>query len=148
MSDEVPFALPVTPEAARPLLEDWRWLVPEELTPLFLTTLGDWIFGAPDGSIWTLSLLEGDLRMLARTGTDYNRMKADPQWLDDELGAGWAIIAHGNGLVPGPDQCLGWKVHPIFGGAFDKTNLQLFSMGVYQSLMGQLFRQLARRPVR
>ena len=60
MSDEVPFVLAVTPEAARPLLEDWRWLVPEELTPLFLTTLGDWIFGASDGSIWTLSLLEGE----------------------------------------------------------------------------------------
>ncbi len=146
MSNEVPFVLAVTPEAAWPLLEDWRWLVSDELTPLFLTMLGDWIFGAPDGSIWTLSLLDGDLRMLARTGTDYNRMKADPQWLEDELNAGWAIIARGNGLNPGPDECLGWKVHPLLGGALDKTNLQLFSMRVYQSLMGQLFRQLTGRP--
>ena len=44
-------------------------------------------------------------------------------------------------------QCLGWKVHPIIGGALDKTNLQLFSVHMYQSLMGQLFRQLGGRPV-
>jgi hypothetical protein len=146
MAEEVPFVLAVTPEAAEPLLADWRWLVTKELTPLFVTTLGDWIFGAPDGSIWTLSLLEGDLRMLARTGTDYNRLKRDPKWLEDELAAGWAIIADGNGLVPGRDQCVGWKLHPVLGGAFDKTNLEIFSMPVYQSLMGQLFRQLAGRP--
>lgn len=68
------------------------------------------------------------------------------KWLEDELAAGWVIIAEGNGLVPGPDQCLGWKLHPLLGGTFDKANLKIFSMRVYQSLMGQMFRQLARQP--
>ena len=35
--------------------------------------------------------------------------------------------------------------HPLLGGALDKANLQLFDMIAYQSLMGQLDRQVQRR---
>jgi hypothetical protein len=35
----------------------------------------------------------------------------------------------------------------MLGGKFQAANLQIFSMTVYQSLMGQLHRQLRRPPV-
>jgi hypothetical protein len=137
-----PFIRSVGAEEAQDLLDEWRWLVPPDLTPLFITMLGDWIFGAPDGSLWTLSLLDASLRRLAASGAEYNRLKASEAWLDEQLQLGWYGIALGNGLAPTASQCIGWKVHPIVGGKFEKENLQLFTMRLYQSLVGQLLRQL------
>jgi hypothetical protein len=130
------------------MLAEWRWLVPRELTPLFLTTLGDWIFGAPDGSLHGLDMLEAQLERVADNAAQYNAQKASRAWLEDRLLLGWYEIAIGNGLVPSAAECIGWKVHPLLGGRIEKTNLQLFSMRVYQSLMAQLHQQLRERAAR
>lgn len=130
---------------ARELLDEWKWLVPASDTPLFLSALGDWVFGKPDGSLWTLSVLEGTYERIAANAAEYNTLNKSSGWLESTFSAGWLVIAAGNGLEPGKDQCIGWKVHPLLGGKFEVANLQLFDMRVYQSLMGQLHRQLAAR---
>src|SRR5262249_27673812 len=48
------------------LLADWRWLVPRDVTPLQIGIFGDWIFGARDGSLWHLGLLEGQFQRIAK----------------------------------------------------------------------------------
>ena len=128
------------------LLAEWHWLLPSEDTPLFVSALGDWVFGAPDGSLWVLSVLEGTYQRVAKDSSEYNKLNKAFQWLEDTFIAGWLPIAAGNGLEPKKDECIGWKVHPLVGGRFEVANLQLFSMLVYQSLMGQLHRQLRRVP--
>ena len=124
------------------LLVPWRWLVPPEATPLFVSVFGDWVFGASDGSLWALSLLEGTYSQIASSGAEYNRLKSSFEWLDNTFMAGWQEIAHRHGLVPAVDECIGWRVHPALGGPFAKENLEVFSMRVYQHLMGQLHQQL------
>jgi hypothetical protein len=124
------------------LLKPWRWLVPLEATPLFLSVFGDWVLGAPDGSIWALSVLDGSYLQIASTGAEYNRLKSSFEWLDSTFMAGWQEIAHRHGLVPAVDECIGWKVHPALGGPLAKENLKVFSMRVYQYLMGQLHQQV------
>jgi hypothetical protein len=127
------------------LREPWRWLVPDVDTPLFLTVFGDWVFGAPDGSLWALSVLEGTYEKIARNGPEYNQLKTSFDWLDKTFMAGWQQIAHRHGLLPAADQCIGWKIHPIIGGKFEPENLQLFKMSVYQHLMGQFHQQVQQR---
>jgi len=124
------------------LLAAWRWLVPRTATPLFVSVFGDWVFGAVDGSIWALSVLDGDYRKIADGAPEYNKLKQSFEWLDENFLASWQEIACRHGLSPRTDQCLGWKVHPILGGPFQPDNLQLFDMVVYQSLMGQLHESL------
>lgn len=126
----------------RPLLENWRWLVPDDHRPLMVGVFGDWIMGAPDGSLWCLELLEGSYSRIADDAEVFNRAKSNPDNLNLWFMAEWAEIAERHGLVPSTDQCLGWKVHPMLGGKFEADNIQVFSLRVYQSLMGQLFRQL------
>jgi hypothetical protein len=128
-----------------PLLAEWRWLVPESATPLFISAFGDWVFGHPDGSLWALSVLEGSYGTVAQNAAEYNTLNKSTEWLEKTFIAGWQVIAAGNGMQPDKDQCLGWKLHPLLGGKFEVANLQLFSMLVYQSLMGQLHRQLQQR---
>jgi len=128
------------------LLAPWTWLVPSSATPLFISVFGDWVFVAPDGSLWTLSVLEGTYWKIAASGSEYNRLKSSFEWLDETFIAGWQEIAHRHGLVPAVHECIGWKVHPALGGAFEKENLKIFSMRVYQYLMGQLHQQLRQPP--
>lgn len=127
------------------LLAEWQWLVPELATPLFISAFGDWVFGHPDGSLWVLSLLEGDYRQVAKNAAEYNTLNKSADWLEQTFIAGWQVIAAGHGMQPGKNECLGWKLHPLLGGKFKAENLQIFGMAVYQSLMGQLHRQL-RKP--
>lgn len=63
------------------LLEEWRWLVPATDTPLFLTALGDWVFGAPDGSLWLLSALEGNYSIVASNSVEFNRLNKSQEWI-------------------------------------------------------------------
>ncbi len=127
------------------LLAEWSWLIPEYHTPLFISVLGDWVFGVPDGSLWCLSVLEGDYTRIAADGNEYNRLNKSQDWLNVTFIADWQPIAAAHGLLPTNDQCLGWKVHPLLGAEMKVGNLQVFEMAVYQSLMGQMHRQLRQR---
>lgn len=124
------------------LLAEWRWRLPGTETPLFVTALADWVLGEPDGSIWLLDSIEGDYRMIATSGVEYNAKKASRAWLNEVFSADWYDIAIGNGLVAGARECIGWKTHPVIGGAFEVSNLRVFDAVIYHSLMGQLHRQL------
>jgi hypothetical protein len=125
------------------LLHEWHWLLPPHDIALFVTVLGDWIFGAPNGSLWCLSALEGNYTQVAADSAEYNRFKQSPDWMIATFSADWQDIGARRGLIPKDAQCLGWRIHPRIGGAFAPANLQLFDMAVYQSLMGQMHRQLA-----
>jgi hypothetical protein len=123
------------------LIKEWRWLLPSGDTPLFLSAFGDWVLGNRDGSLWVLSLLEGTYECVARDAAEYNKLNKSEEWLDEVFMAGWLSIAAGHNLVPAKDECLGWRLHPLLGGKFEASNLQIFSMRVYQSLMGRLHHQ-------
>lgn len=127
------------------LLADWRWLVPADATPLMIGIFGDWIFGAPHGSLWHLDLLEGRFNQVAQNSAEFNARKLEEKYRDAWFGANWADIAISHGLCPDTNECLGWKLPPILGGPFSTENIQVFSLSVYQSLSGQLFRQLFQR---
>ena len=128
------------------MLEEWRWLVTPDQTPLFVSVLADWVFGAPDGSLWALSTLEGDYRQVAVDAAEYNRQKRSVEWLEANFAAGWQPIAAGNGLLPNENECLGWKLHPVLGGAFEVSNQEVFDMELYQSIVGQIHRRLRQPP--
>lgn len=141
-----PLFYTVKPETAAPLIQEWAWLVHEAHTPLLLSVFGDWIFGAPDGSIWALTTLDGDYFKIAADSNQFNALLRSSQWLDETFMAEWQEIALRHGLSPAEGECVGWKIHPAIGGKFEKENLQLFSMRVYQSLMAQFHLQLKTRP--
>ena len=120
----------------------WSWLIPTVDSPLFISAMGDWVFGRPDGSLWALSLLEGDYRQIAQNATEYNRLNKSPEWLNDEFCAEWLLIASHHGLLPAPHRCLGWKLHPLLGGPFEVANLTLFDMHEHQANMARMHRRL------
>ncbi|WP_313101257.1 T6SS immunity protein Tdi1 domain-containing protein [Brevundimonas sp.] len=135
-------AIPCQDIDCRPLLVYWTWLLPSDHTPLLIGAFGDWIFGAPDGSHWSLDALEGQYTRIAGSAAEFNQAKLEEANRDRWFTADWVIIAFERGLIPAEGECLGWKVHPMVGGQFAFENIQIFSLSVYQALMGQLHRQL------
>ena len=131
----------------RELRAPWRWRVPDSHAPLFISVFGDWVFGHPDGSIWVLSLLDGEYDLVARDVAEYNILNKSIEWLEQIFIADWQPIAAAHGLIPTTDECLGWKLHPFLGGRFEAANLQVFNMREYQSIMGRIHQQLQHRPI-
>lgn len=137
-------AIPCSELDWQPLLTEWRWLVPSDHMPLLIGAFGDWVMCAPDGSHWSLDLLEGRYTRIAANSAEFNLAKRVEENLNLWFTADWVAIASQHGLIPAHDECLGWKVHPRLGGPFGPENIEVFSLRLYQSLMGQLHRQLPR----
>jgi hypothetical protein len=126
------------------LLAEWKWLVPGDYTPIQMTKFGDCFFVNSAGQVFLLDLIEGNLTQVASSVAEYNHLKDTPdkhaEWFLD----GFVFRCDSEGLLLGEGECYAWKVHPIVGGKFEFANIQTFSLNVYQSLLGQLFRQLKR----
>jgi hypothetical protein len=123
------------------LVSNWSWLVPHEHTPLLLSIFGDWVFGAPDGSLWTLSTLEGSYEHIAHSSAEFNTLKQSPEWLDKVFIASWQEIAARHGIVPSANECITWRVPPVLGGSLEVGNLQLLAQSTYQPFIAQVHQQ-------
>lgn len=128
------------------LLREWRWLVPREFTPVQMSKFGHWFFSDPRGRVHYLDLVEGDLREIAPSIAEYNRLKdldaMRAEWFLD----GFVFRCDAEGLRLEHGECYGWRIHPMIGGRFEFENIQVFSLMVYESLMGQLLPQWKRLP--
>ncbi len=125
----------------RRALESWGWAAIGARIPVFASPFGDVFFRAPDG-FWWLDLLEGQL---TRPWENAEVMKAE---LDTTAGqdrfllAGLAWSAQQHGIIPGPDQVLGFKVAPIIGGRINVESIEAIDFVVSVNLAGQLHGQL------
>ena len=124
------------------LASHWSWLVPPEHAPLLLSIMGDWVFGAPDGSHWALSALEGKYTQIAASSAEFNKRKRSFEWLDEIFSASWQEIAERHGFVPSANECITWKVPPVLSGSFKVADLQLLPQTVYQAAMSELHQRL------
>lgn len=128
------------------LLRPWRWVVPRDFAAIQLTKFGHWFFSDPHGRVHYLDLIEGDLREVAPSISAYNKLKDQPEMRSEWFLDGFVFRCDAEGLRLEPDECYGWRIHPMIGGRFEFQNIQSFSLLVYQTLMGQLLPQWKQIP--
>jgi T6SS immunity protein Tdi1, C-terminal len=128
------------------LFGEWRWLVPESASPQWLTGFGDCAFTFPDQAVFFLDVLEGTFNRVAASERDLDSFFQSGENRNRWLSADWFDICNQRGLFLGQGQCYGWKVAPILGGKFEFSNIQVFDIEVYESITGQLHRQLKDLP--
>jgi hypothetical protein len=127
-------------------LQEWRWLVPTTFSPLWLNAFGDWVFTSRDGSIHFLDLIEGTFTPVAPSMNALSELLKSIENRNRWLMADWVGICKERGLHLNQGQCYGWKLHPILGGKFEFENIQAFDLGVYESITGQIHRQVKHLP--
>src|SRR5262249_61656978 len=60
------------------LLEFWRWLPEEGLSPWFATALGDLFLKGADGRVWWLDVGTGELQNVAASSDEFEELLRDP----------------------------------------------------------------------
>jgi hypothetical protein len=138
--------IPAIALETRELLSDWRWLVPQVLSPMWVNAFGDWIFADANGGVHFLDLLEGTLTHVAKSNQAFIEMLETRDNQEHFLMREWVEICRERGLLLSDGQCYGWKVAPLLGGKLEFENIQIFDLLVYESIMGQIHRQLKKLP--
>jgi hypothetical protein len=104
------------------LLSDWTDVLPREFTIWMVNRLGDLVVVVPDGSVHWLEVGIGSLKRLAdnreRFVTAIDEGDNASQWLAVPLVD--ACVASGMSLEA--DQCYGFKVPPMLGGAYESCS--------------------------
>ena len=96
------------------LLAEWHWVVPEFATPLFISAFGDWVFGHPDGSLWMLSLLDADYRLVAENSAEYNTLNKSAEWIEKTFLGAWHAFSKKTRKTPKSDIDLAsGRVHAV-----------------------------------
>lgn len=128
------------------LLAEWRWIVPAEFVVHRVGLFGDSFLIAPDGVVFFLDFLEGDLIASAPHVESMMAQLHCPDAQRHWLSSDWVAMARESGLRREPGQCYGWKIAPILGGPANSENIQLFSLPEYFSNSGQVIRQARQNP--
>ena len=120
------------------LLADWRWLVPAGLRPFSLTLFGDWFFEDERGRVVFLDTVAGRLTELAPSRVAFLAARDDPENRDEWYMAYLAERCRERGIVPGPGQCLSFKLPPVLSGSLDVSNVEVCDLLVHQSITAQI----------
>ena len=128
------------------LLEDWRWLVPESMSPVLLSALGDLFLVDQDNTVHWLDAGSGTLTQVADSPQVFQTMMQQPEhaneWFLPQLIGD--LIESGAVLKPG--QCYSCDVPPGLGGEFNLENVKPSDLLVHFSMTGQIFFQTKDLP--
>jgi hypothetical protein len=130
------------------LLEDWRWLIGADNTPVVITTMGDaFVLSSKTGAVSFVDTLEGKLKPIAASlGEFYKRLNEDQTFVDEYFSTQLLREAHARGLKVGAHQVYAFKQPPVLGGSQDVENLEATDLAVHFSLLGQIFQQVQSLP--
>ena len=128
------------------LLKEWRWLVPESMSPVVVSALGDLFLRDVDDSIHWLDTGAGNLTRVADSTEHFKELMVQPDYANE-----WFIpyligdlIESGETL--GDGQCYSCDLPPGLGGEFIVENVKPTDIRVHFSMFGQVFRQTRDLP--
>lgn len=128
------------------LLSDWRWLVSEKLSPVLMTAFGDLFLRDESDRIHFLDLMAGELRQVAISTGEFERICEDREqrrkWF---LGFLAIELKRGHGPLS-LSKCWSCKVPLTLGGQIEASNFEPIDLAVYYSVLGQLHQQTKNLP--
>lgn len=143
--ERISVTLPLEDLDTTRLLADWRWLVPESLTPFAVTLFADWFFEDAGGRIFFLDIIGGRLTPVAPNREIFYLACAEEQRRQDWYRVDLAMACWRQGLRPESGECLGLMppVDPAAQPTVDDVGV--CELGVHLSMLGQMHRQDCER---
>lgn len=128
------------------LLAPWHETLPSKFTLWMVNRFGEPILALDDGSIWILSLDEGNLKKVADSRDEFcdlaDQGNNGNEWffipLVDELVAAGITLKHG--------ECYGFTLPPVVGGKYELGNVRPKPLGDYYGFLADFYRQIADVP--
>ncbi len=128
------------------LLSHWNWLVPSNMNPILVSSLGDMWLSNQEGQIFWLNVGVGCLEKVANTETEF-MVKLN----DDEIANEWFMFEllleiKNNGLKLNQGELFGYVLLPIIGGKYIANNFETTCIHRHFSYAGQIHQQLRDLP--
>ena len=138
--------VPLAGSDTAPLVEFWRWLLPDNLRPWFVTALGDLFLRGPDGRVWWLDVGTGELQAVAADEAEFRGLLADSENVDLWFGAPLADQLRDTGVARGPGECYSYVQLPILGGEYEPGNFRVYDVVTHFRVWGPIHEKLRDLP--
>ena len=128
------------------LLEDWRWLVQPNFTPILMTAFGDLFLRDVSGRIHFLDVMAGEFQLVADSEEEFNRLCENEEQREKWFCSGLLSEVrklHGD-LARG--ECFSCKVPLSLGGELTAANFDRLDCAVHYSVLGQIHEQTKYLP--
>ena len=128
------------------LLVDWSWLLPKDISVLFMNRFGDLFILLDDGSVSMLDVGSGTIERVAASRDDFTlKIKSE------NLANYWFMIPLLNkvedaGITLCEGQCYGYLQSPVFGGDYSVENTVVLPITEHLSVNADIHRQIQYLP--
>jgi hypothetical protein len=134
------------PSKSDALLDDWRWLVGDDVQIVLVSALGDLFLKDLDGHILWLDVGAARVTRIAESSAEFQRLMQQTEhaneWFVPQLIGD--LIVSGKRLTAG--QCYSYKVPPMLSGKVELDNFEPTDLLVHCSMFGQVGRQIQHLP--
>ena len=140
-------AIDLTGQDSDTLLDEWRWLVPQDFVLRMVSSLGDAFLEDKTGAIHWLDVGAASLTRIAENKEDFDarRQRAEnaenwfvPQLVGDLLSSGKALAV---------GQCYSYKIPLTLNGKFEPDNFEPCGVEVHFHALGKIQAQVRDLPV-
>ena len=128
-------------------MQTWRWLVPQTVTPLLLTALGDLFFSQGGEIIPFLDTARAQVLIVADNYESLRRrLKVDQEAVDTWFNPMFVSDLRSAGKALQSGECFSPVVPPIMGGEYSVENWQPTNWRAHFFAMGEIHKQLRSAP--
>ena len=128
------------------LLQSWRWLCPQKVTLVARTAFGDLFLQDDAGKILWLDVAIGRLTEIADSQEIFLAHIATEELRQRWFAVNDELQGASRGMVPGPEQCIGFSIPLVFAESGYTENPYLADLYEHVSFLGDLNRQIAELP--
>jgi hypothetical protein len=125
-------------------VEAWSWLLPEEITIITVSALGDIVFEDRAGSINLLSSLDAKILKIAPDINTFSEFMLVENVRDDWFLTGLMIGARRLELILQPGECYYFLTPPVIGGELSVETMVKLPLVAQMAIAGQIHRQVSQ----
>lgn len=128
------------------LLSEWRWLCSQPLMVIGRNAFGDLFLRDEAGKVHLLNVGSGQFSLIAASVSEFSELARTPEKQEEWFAEAAANKAEQRGLVPGPQQCIGFSTPVVFAESDGLDSAYVADLYEHVGFLGDIHRQIATLP--
>jgi hypothetical protein len=128
------------------LLNEWRWLCPQILKLIDRNAFGDLFLRDEAGRVHMLNVGSVEFAPVAESVSEFTELASTPAKQDEWFAVTSMKAARERGLVPGPEQCIGFSTPVVFAESNGLDSAFVANLYEHVAFLGDIHRQIATAP--
>jgi hypothetical protein len=128
------------------LLNEWRWLCPQPLSVIGRNAFGDLFLKDEAGKVHLLNVGAGEFGLIAASVSEFTELARTSEKKEVWFAETAVNEATSRGLVPGPQQCIGFSTPVVFAENNSLDAAYIADLYEHVGFLGDIHRQIAMQP--